>query len=80
LKLLFTRRLKQIFVIKIKALKFIPQGLILIYWRTLVSRPFRRESKGILNIAKEENGTVLCGGNEVIVKATKTAIIQDQQL
>ncbi|WP_111682051.1 aldehyde dehydrogenase [Winogradskyella tangerina] len=34
----------------------------------LVSKPHLEKVKGYINIAKEENGTILCGGNEVVVE------------
>lgn len=34
----------------------------------LVSKPHLEKVKNYINIAKDENGTVLCGGNEVTVK------------
>lgn len=34
----------------------------------LVSKPHLEKVKDYINIAKEENGTILCGGNEVVVE------------
>ncbi|WP_439151488.1 aldehyde dehydrogenase [Winogradskyella sp.] len=62
------KKFKNDFVAKVKALKVGHPSEKDTNIGALVSKPHLEKVKDYINIAKEENGTVLCGGNEVTIK------------
>ncbi|WP_397361968.1 aldehyde dehydrogenase [Olleya sp. R77988] len=61
-------KFKKDFVAKVKALKVGHPSEASTNIGALVSKPHIEKVKEYINIAKAENGTILCGGNEVTVK------------
>jgi aminomuconate-semialdehyde/2-hydroxymuconate-6-semialdehyde dehydrogenase len=65
---LIYEKFKTDFVKKVKALKVGHPSEADTNIGALVSKPHFEKVKDYIRIAKEENGTILCGGNEVVVK------------